>query len=87
MRGREKVNEVTITGIRTMLFDEYREGREACGWTVCRLSISRDGVDILNNWKLTPDLINSFMKYTETLQDEETQFLIYLLESFGYILE
>lgn len=86
-RGREKVNEITVSGIRKMLFDEHRHGREACGWTVCRIAISRDGVDIINNRKLTPDLIASFMKYTEQLDDKEAQFLVYLLESFGYILE
>jgi hypothetical protein len=85
--GRERVNEATVAGIRSMLFDEHREGREACGWTVCRIAISRDGVDIINNNKLTTDLISSFLKYTEELKDEEAQFMIYLLESFGYILE
>jgi len=87
MRGRERVNESTIEGIRKMLFDEHREGREACGWTICRMTISRDGGDIINNSKLTTDLISSFMKYTEELKDEEAQFMIYLLESFGYLLE
>jgi len=87
MRGRERVNEETIEGIRKMLFDEHREGREACGWTICRMTISRDGGDIINNSKLTTDLIASFMKYTEELKDEEAQFMIYLLESFGYLLE
>jgi len=85
--GRERVNEATVAGIRSMLFDEHREGREACGWTVCRMAISRDGVDIINNNKLTTDLISSFLKHTEELKDEEAQFMIYLLESFGYILE
>ena len=70
-----------------MLYDEHREAREACGWTLCRMTIGRDGVDIVNDWDLTPDLIKSFLKYSETLKNEEAIFLIYLLESFGYMLE
>lgn len=70
-----------------MLYDDSRDAREACGWTLCRMTISRDGVDILNDWDLTPDLIKSFLKYTSKFTDEEAIFMIYLLEAFGYMLE
>jgi len=87
MRGRERINQNTIDGLKKMLFDEYKEGREVCGWALCRISIGRDGVDIINNWKLTPHLINSFLKYSEGFKDEEAEFLIYLLETFARQLE
>jgi hypothetical protein len=86
-RGRERTDQNTIDGFKKMLFDEHIVGREACGWAICRVSIGRDGVDIINNWKLTPDVINSFLKYSDGFKDQEGPFLIYLLEAFGYILE
>ncbi len=87
MRGREHFNEYTAEGLKKMLFDDYLEAREACGWTLNRICCGRDGVDIINQWKLTADLIKSFLKYSEGFKDAEAKFLIYLLEAFGYILE
>ena len=66
-RARLKVDENTIFGLRNMLYDDHREAREACGWALCRLTIGRDGVDIVNDWDLTPDIIKSFLKYSEKL--------------------
>ena len=51
------------------------------------MAIARDGVELMCKFNLIPDMIKSFMEYTNELKNEEAKFLIFLLEAFAYILE
>ena len=69
-----------------MLFDEYLSARECVTWTLCRILTGRDGVDIISKNGITEEMINSFMKYTESPCLEEAKYIIRLLEAFVNIL-
>ena len=49
--------------------------------------MSRDGVDLFVKHQTIAAAIDSFLKYTETLRDEEAKFYVYLLETFSYFLQ
>lgn len=49
--------------------------------------MSRDGIDLFVKSETIPAMIDSFMKYTEVLKDEEGKFYVYLLETFVNLLQ
>jgi hypothetical protein len=55
-------------------------------WTICRIVLSRTGVDILCRNGITPAIISSFLKYSEIQTKEEEHFIIYLLQAFQHLL-
>lgn len=56
---------------------------------LCRLVSGRDGVDLLTSKypQIIKYMISSFKKYSNEPQVSEARFLIYLLETMGYILQ
>jgi hypothetical protein len=55
-------------------------------WAICRMVLSRLGVEILCKNGITPAIIESFLKYSATQKQEEEYFIIYLLEAFKHLL-
>ena len=48
---------------------------------------ARDGVDFLCQSQLVRVIIQSFLKYSDALEESNIKFIIYLLESFTKVLE
>ena len=86
MKGRESMTENSSTGLSKLLFHDLVLNREACGWCLVRIASARDGVEFIATKELTRTMIESFLKYSETIKIEDARFLIYLLEAFTNIL-
>jgi hypothetical protein len=48
-------------GLQEKLTDEVLEVREAVAWTLCRLSNSRDGVEIMVESNTLPSMVGAFI--------------------------
>jgi len=86
MKGREFLEETSYIGFKKMIFDEFLKAREACTWALCRILTGRDGVDSMAKNGIVEEMINSFMKYTESPCIDEAVYIIRLLEAFVNIL-
>ena len=83
------MKKASFQNLATLLTDEFLDVREAAGWALVRLSIDRDGVNLQCQNEMPLAMINSFHKYTDlkSFKQDNCKFLIYLLESFFYILK
>ena len=83
------MKKASFKNLAALLTDKYLDVREAAGWALVRLSLDRDGVNLqcLNEMPLA--MIESFHQYTDLANFDQLncRFLIYLLESFFYILK
>jgi hypothetical protein len=79
----------SFKNLSTLLFDKFLDVREAAGWCLVRLSMDRDGVMLLCKNRMPHYMIESFHKFTEIKKYDQknSRFLIYLLESFFYVLK
>lgn len=64
-RALKLMDENTIEGISNIIFDEERSVRESLGWCICRLTLSREGVDLLCEKGIVRRIIDSFLKYSQ----------------------
>ena len=69
-RALKFIDENSIEGIYNILFDEEREVRESLGWCICRLTLSREGVDLLCEKGIVKRIIESFLRYSQNFNPE-----------------
>jgi hypothetical protein len=83
------MKKASFRNLAALLTDKFLDVREAAGWALVRLSLDRDGVDLQCQNEMPSAMIESFHYYTnlEDFHQENCRFLIYLLESFFYILK
>lgn len=83
--GRKKYanNTDNYTLLHTCLYDSNIEAKTATSWMIYRLSLHRDGVEMINNSKTTFVMIDAFIKYS-TLENfiHNVDYLTYLLDSY-----
>ncbi len=70
-----------------MLYEDIPEARESCMWAINRFVSARDGVCKLAENSVVPQIITSFLKYSESLKKEDCCFIKYLLEALTHILQ
>lgn len=84
-KGRREFNnkQENFTFLNTILFDTISQVRTSAGWMVYRLSIHRDGVEMINMNQTVFKLIDAFIKYSQIEYFEQNQdYLLYILGSF-----
>lgn len=69
MKGREAMTHNTSAGLAGMLFNELVLNREACGWCLVRIASARDGVEFIANKGLAKKMIESFLKYSRSIEE------------------
>ena len=90
MQGRVLMIESEVfPGLQEKLTDDVLEVREAVAWTLCRLTNSRDGVQIMVESNTIPSMVGAFIQYADPhdVVSEWAQYLLYLLESFINLTE
>ena len=90
MQGRAlMIGSDVFPGLQEKLTDEVLEVREAVAWTLCRLSNSRDGVQIMVESNTIPSMVGAFIQYADPrdVVPEYAQYLLYLLEAFINLTE
>lgn len=64
-RGLTFFDQQAFKGLEKLLFDEEIEVRNSVAWCICRIVLSRTGVEILCNNNIVSLIIQSFLKYSE----------------------
>jgi hypothetical protein len=54
-----------FSGLQENLTDSVLEVREAVAWTLCRLSNSRDGVEIMVQSNIISSMVGAFCQYAD----------------------
>ena len=81
-RKQYKSKEENFTFLHQTIFDNNIKVRLAVGWMIYRLSVHKDGVDIINNSQTIFKIIDAFNKYSSLEYFYlNHQYLIYLLAS------
>lgn len=78
---RQQPLQYTCECLQEKLDDECLKVRVASAWAFYKLSVNRDGCDIIVRTKSATAIINNFMKYCEKIEEENGKYLIYLLEA------
>lgn len=87
MKARDLATPETYEGLIQMLFEDIPQARESCMWAINRFVSARDGVCKLADNNVIPQIITSFLKYSDGLQKTDSCFIKYLLEALTHILQ
>jgi len=81
--GRQ-IFDFAFENLKELLEDEDLRVREASAWALYRVSVNEDGCQRLVKGGIPEFMILSFISHSEpnTMQYEDAQYLIYLLEAF-----
>ncbi len=76
-KGRREFNnkQENFTFLNTILFDTINQVRTSAGWMVYRLSIHRDGVEMINMNQTVFKLIDAFIKYSQIEYFDQNQWI------------